>query len=228
VLVNEPALAPLGEARPNTQVFRDLAARMGFDDPCFSDDDEALLRQALVGVDLAALRGRGWVTLPLPEAPFAQGGFPTADGKAHADAPGLGVPDFVPNYESAASAPGLAARYPLALISPPARHFLNSTFVNVASLRAVEGEPLLEIHPSDAAPRGIVTGARVRVFNDRGSHACRAEVTERARPGLVVGLGVWWRKFGADGRNMNELTSQRLTDIGRAPVFYDCLVDVAA
>jgi anaerobic selenocysteine-containing dehydrogenase len=227
VLINEPAIAPLGQARPNTQIFRGLAARMGFDDPCFADDDEALLQQALKGVNLAELRGRGWVSLPLPDAPFADGNFPTPDGRARVDAPGLGVPDHVPNHESAESTPELAARYPLAMISPPARHFLNSSFVNVKSLRAVEGEPLLEIHPSDAAPRGIATGTMVRVFNDRGSYTCRAEISERARPGVVNGLGVWWRKLGADGTNVNEVTSQRLTDIGRGPSFYDCLVQVA-
>jgi len=227
VLINEPALQPLGQSKPNTQIFRELAAAMGFSEPCFADDDEALLRQALTDVDLAELRGRGWVKLPLPDAPFAEGGFPTADGKAKVDAPGFGVPDFLPNYESLESSPELAARYPLAMISPPARHFLNSSFVNVKSLRAIEGEPLVEIHPVDAVVRGIADGAMVRVFNDRGSYRCRAEVSERARPGVVNGLGVWWRKLGVEGSNVNELTSQRLTDIGRAPVFYDCLVDVA-
>ena len=137
------------------------------------------------------------------------------------------MPDFIPNYESTASAPELAARYPLAMISPPARHFLNSSFVNVASLRAVEGEPLLEIHPQDAAARGIRSGDMVRIFNDRGAYRCKAEVSERARPGVVNGLGIWWRKLGPDGTNVNEVTHQRLTDIGRAPSFYDCLVDVA-
>jgi anaerobic selenocysteine-containing dehydrogenase len=153
--------------------------------------------------------------------------LPTPDGKAQVDAPGLGVPDHVPNHECART-PELAARYPLAMISPPARHFLNSTFVNVKSLRAIEGEPLLEIHPEDAAARGIADGSVVRVFNDRGSYRCKAEVSTRARPGVVNGLGVWWRKFGLDGTNVNELTSQRLTDIGRAPTFYDCLVEVRA
>ncbi|MFN6995734.1 MAG: molybdopterin dinucleotide binding domain-containing protein, partial [Aquincola tertiaricarbonis] len=116
----------------------------------------------------------------------------------------------------------------LAMISPPARHFLNSTFVNVKSLRSIEGEPLVEIHPDDAAPRGIATGMLVRVFNDRGSYRCKAEVSTRARPGVVNGLGIWWRKFGVDGTNVNELTHQQLTDLGRAPSFYDCLVQVAA
>ena len=229
VLMNQPAVAPLGEAKPNTQVFRELAARMGFDEPCFHDSDEQLALQAFTSdIDLAALRANGWVKLPLPELPFAEGGFPTANGKVQVNVPGLGVPDHVPNHESALSAPELAQRYPLAMISPPARHFLNSTFVNVRSLRSIEGQPLVEIHPVDAAARGIVDGTLVRVFNDRGSYRCQAAISERARPGVVNGLGVWWRKLGVDGSNVNELTSQKLTDIGRAPTFYDCLVEVAA
>jgi anaerobic selenocysteine-containing dehydrogenase len=92
----------------------------------------------------------------------------------------------------------------------------------------MEGEPLLEIHPQDAANRQLNDGDRVRVFNDRGSYECKAQISTRAQPGMVVGLGVWWRKLGANGTNVNELTSQLLTDIGRAPVFYDCTVQVAS
>jgi len=227
-LINEPAIAPVGQARPNTQIFRALARRMGFDEPCFADTDEQLIAQAWRPdhVDLDRLKRDGWVKLPLPEAPLAEG-FPTPDGRVRISPPGWGLPDHVPNHECAETAPALAARYPLAMISPPARHFLNSTFVNVQSLRDIEGEPLVEIHADDAAARGVADGVMVRVFNDRGSYRCRAKVSPRARPGVVNGLGVWWRKFGADGTNVNELTSQRLTDIGRAPTFYDCLVELA-
>jgi anaerobic selenocysteine-containing dehydrogenase len=230
VLVNEPAVPPLGQARSNAAIFRALAARMGYTDPCFADSDEALARMAIHPevADFDTLRARGWIKLPIPEAPFADGGFQTPSGKAIVDAPGLGVPDFVPNHECAETTPELAARYPLAMISPPARHFLNSTFVNVKSLRAIEGEPVVEIHPDDAAARGITSGQVVTVFNDRGRYRCKAEVSPRARPGVVNGLGIWWRKFGLDGTNVNELTHQRLTDIGRAPSFYDCLVEVSA
>ena len=113
------------------------------------------------------------------------------------------------------------------MISPPARNFLNSSFVNVKSLRSIEGEPLLEVHPVDAAARGLVDGRLVRVFNDRGEYWCKCQISERARPGVVNGLGIWWRKLGVRGSNVNELTHQRLTDRGRAPSFYDCLVEVA-
>ena len=231
VLLNRPAVAPRGEARSNAWVFRELARRMGFDEPCFADDDEALCRQAFAPevIDYAQLEAQGFTSLDLPDAPFAQGGFPTPSGRceffsARLAAQGQdGLPDHVPNYEAA----GSSADYPLAMISPPARNFLNSTFANVKSLRAIEGEPLLEIHADDAAARGIVDGAIVRVFNTRGEHRCRAEVSRRARPGVVHGLGIWWRKLGMDGTNVNQLTSQRLTDIGRGPTFYDCLVQVA-
>ena len=226
VLDNHPAVAPLGQARPNTQIFRDLAAAMGFTEPCFRESDDELAAQALIGVDREAMARDGWAKLPLPDLPFAEGGFATADGRAQVSVPGLGVPRHVPPYESVASAPELAARYPLAMISPPARHFLNSSFVNVTSLRSIEGEPLLEMHADDAAARGVVDGAMVWVFNDRGRYQCKAEVSARARPGVVNGLGIWWRKLGPNGTNVNELTSQRLTDIGRAPTFYDCLVQV--
>ncbi len=227
-MLNRPAVAPLGQARSNAEIFRQLAARLGFDEPCFADSDEAMARGAFKPehVDIDALFERGWSKLALPDAPFADGGFPTASGKAVADVPGLGLPDHVANYESAASAPELARRFPLAMISPPARHFLNSTFVSVPSLRAAEREPRLEIHAADAAARGIAGGDTVRVFNDRGSYLCKADVSDRARPGVVNGLGIWWRKMGLNGTNVNELTHQRLTDLGRAPTFYDCLVQV--
>ncbi len=228
-MLNEPAIPPLGQARSNAEIFRQLAARMGYTEPCFADSDETMARGAFdpEHVDPAALAAQGWAKLKIADAPFAEGGFPTPDGKARAGkAPGLDVPDYLPNYEGPRSAPALAARYPLAMISPPARHFLNSSFVNVPSLRAAEREPLLEMHPQDAAARGITSGATVRVFNERGEYLCKADVNERARPGVVNGLGVWWRKFGLAGTNVNQLTHQRLTDIGRAPTFYDCLVEV--
>ena len=229
VLLNRPAIAPQGQARSNAQIFRDLAARMGYTEPCFADSDEALCRQAFGdAVDFALLESQGFATLALPDAPFATGGFPSPSGKceffsARLAARGLdGLPDHVPNHELQ----GSSARYPLAMISPPARNFLNSTFVNVKSLRDIEGRPLLEMHPDDAQARGIADGSVVRVFNDRGSYQCHAAVNHRARPGVVNGLGVWWRKLGLNGNNVNELTSQALTDLGRAPTFYDCLVQV--
>jgi anaerobic selenocysteine-containing dehydrogenase len=231
VLLNRPAIAPLGEAKTNTQIFRELATRMGFAEPCFADDDEALCRAAFGdAIDFDELLSHGFASLKVPEAPFAHGEFPTPSGKceffsSRLAAQGLdGLADYVENYE----VPGASPQYPLAMISPPARNFLNSSFVNVKSLRDIEGEPLLEMHEDDAAARGIASGSTVRIFNARGDYRCKAQVSQRARPGVVNGLGIWWRKLGLDGKNINQLTSQRLTDLGRGPTFYDCLVEVEA
>jgi anaerobic selenocysteine-containing dehydrogenase len=229
-LLNRPAIAPLGQAKPNAEIFRELSRRMGMTEPCFQDSDEALCRQAYGdAVSFDALLAKGFATLDTPQAPFAQGNFPTPSGKCEFFSDRLaqrgldGLPDHVPNHEAAHT----SAAYPLAMISPPARNFLNSSFVNVKSLRDSEGEPLLEMHPADAAARHIADGDTVRVFNDRGDYLCRARISARARAGVVNGLGVWWRKLGLGGTNVNQLTSQKLTDLGHGPTFYDCLVQVA-
>lgn len=240
LLANNPAIAPLGETKPNSEIFRLLAQRMGWQDPCFSDTDDQLAEQSIrwsdsrmAGANWETLKRDGWVRYDLPEAPFANGGFYTPSGKCEFYSERMQqegfdpLPDWVPPYESVASNPSLAARYPLAMISPPARNFLNSSFVNVDSLRSSVGEPTLDIHPADAGPRGIADGAGVRIFNDRGTLNAKARVTEKAREGVVVGLSIWWKKLAPDGKNANEVTSQQLTDLGRAPTFYDCLVDVA-
>lgn len=240
VVANNPAIEPLGEALPNSEIFRRLAAHMGFTEQCLRESDEdiaarAFRRQgATANYDWQVARSRGWQRLdvPAPYAPFADGGFATPSGRCEFYSQRLAeqgldpLPDYVPPYEGPTSNAQLAARYPLAIISPPARNFLNSTFVNVKSLRDAEGEPSLEIHPHDAGARGIADGDRVRVFNDRGSFELAARVTDRARPGVVVALSIWWKKLARDGRNANEVTSQALTDLGRAPTFYDCLVEV--
>ncbi|NKI72135.1 molybdopterin-dependent oxidoreductase [Collimonas pratensis] len=239
MLANNAAIAPLGEAKPNTEIFRLLAARMGFDDACFRESDDEIAAQAFdrrnvraVHFDWDTLKRNGWQKLNTPDAPFADGGFPTPSGKcefysAQMLADGLDpLPAYIAPYESRASNPALAKKYPLGMISPPARNFLNSSFVNVKSLRDTEGEPHLDMHPADAAQRGLATGDMVRIFNDRGSFNARVRVTDKARTGLVVGLSIWWKKMASDGKNANEVTSQRLTDMGRAPTFYDVLVEV--
>jgi anaerobic selenocysteine-containing dehydrogenase len=236
LMANNPAIAPLGESKPNTEIFRCLAKAMGFTEPCFGDSDAAIAQAAVAkDWDFDAVRAAGWVRVGPAKgvARFAEGGFDTPSGKveffsAAAQAFGLDpLPDYTAPLEDTRSAS--ASRFPLAMISPPARNFLNSSFVNVQSLRATEGEPWLDIHPQDAAARGVSEGRYVRVFNDRGSLELRARVTDRARRGVVVALSVWWKKLARDGKNANELTSSdTLTDLGRAPTFYDCLVEVEA
>jgi anaerobic selenocysteine-containing dehydrogenase len=239
--LNEPAIEPLHEAKSNTEVFRLLAARLGFTEDCFADSDEEMARQALDadhptlrGLTLELLRAQGWARLNVPEefVPFAAGGFPTASGKCELYSESLvaqglpAVPEFIPPRESRASAPALARRYPLALISPAAHAFLNSSFANLPKQLRQERRPFVELNPADAAARGISEGDRVRVINDRGACELFAVVTTRARAGVAVAPSVWWNKLSPDGVNVNQLTAQALTDMGGGATFYDALVEV--
>ncbi|MFL6211933.1 MAG: molybdopterin-dependent oxidoreductase [Pyrinomonadaceae bacterium] len=241
LILNEPAIQPLHEAKPNSEVFRLLAARLGFTEDCFKDSDEEIARQAidtdhpaLKGITLERLRERGWVRLNVPEtfAPFAEGNFPTPSGKCELysemlAAQGLPpVPEFIPPHESRASASVLARRFPLALVSPAAHAFLNSSFANLPKQLRQEQHPFVEINPADAAARSINDGDRVRAFNERGVCELTAVVTTRARTGVVVSPSVWWNKLSPDGMNVNQLTSQALTDMGGGATFYDALVEI--
>ncbi len=238
-MANNAAIAPLGEAKPNTQIFRELAARMGFTEPCFSESDEEIAALAVDsshprahGISWQQLKAIGWQRLNISDAPFAQGGFATPSGKCEfvssvlAARGEVAVPHYIAPYESAENSPELAKKYPLAMISPPARNFLNSSFVNVQSLRDREGEPLVLIHPQDATARGIIENMRINVSNDRGTYKSIARISDETKQGVIIGLGIWWRKFGLDKTNVNELTHQKLTDLGAAACFYDCLVEV--
>jgi anaerobic selenocysteine-containing dehydrogenase len=177
---------------------------------------------------------RGWMrlNLPKPYLPFAEGAFPTPSGKCElysqrmADMGLDPLPAFTPPYEYPEAVPVLAARYPLTLVSSPAHQFLNSTFVNVESLRRGAREPECLLHPVDAERRGIAPGVRVVVHNDRGAFTAVARVEDAIRPGVVWAPSIWWGKFAADGANANQTTSQRETDLGHGPVFYDNLVEV--
>ena len=241
VSLNQPAIAPIGEAKPNSEIFRLIAARMGMTDPVLRDDDLSLIRQALEtqspklhGVTLDALIERGWMRLnvPTPFLPYADGRFPTPSGKCEfrserIEALGFDpLPTYIPPYESMEREPALMERFPLTLISSPAHTFLNSTFVNVTSLRRQSKEPEVLLHPADAERRAIAAGAMVTVRNDRGAFLARARVEPNIREGVAWAPSIWWGKLAGDGANANQTTSQRVTDLGNGPVFYDNQVEV--
>jgi anaerobic selenocysteine-containing dehydrogenase len=243
VTLNRPAIPPRGEALPNSEIFRRLAARMGLDEPLFRDGDEDLIRQALDtdhphlrGITFERLLERGWMrlTLPTPYAPYADGGFATPSGKCELYSERLAaegfdpLPTYLPPRESREADPQRAARFPLTLLSPPAHQFLNSTFVNVDSLRRRAGAPTLRLHPDDAASRAITDGMRVRCFNDRGAFEAAAQVTADVKRGVVQAPSIWWGRWAPDGMNANETTSTALTDLGGGATFYDNLVEVEA
>jgi anaerobic selenocysteine-containing dehydrogenase len=237
LMYNRRAIDPLGEALPNAEIFRRLAAAMKLDFPELQATDEELMREALSASDttLDELREHGWkrLDLPSPHKPYAHGAkLATKSGKIEIESSQLAaigfdpIPTYIAPMESEERSPELACRYPLALICPPAHSFLNSTFVNVTSLRRAAGKPMIEIHADDAQSRGLAGGERVRVYNDRGAFTAEAVVSDRVRPGVVVAPSVWWGKL-TDGTNANQTTSQAVTDLGGGATFFDNRVDVA-
>ena len=136
------------------------------------------------------------------------------------------LPGYIPPRESKETAPDLASRYPLQLISPPANTFLNSSFSHLESFLKSERQPVVLINPEDAALREVTDGEMVCVFNDRGQCHLVARVSDRVNPGVACALSTWWNKLSPDGRNVNQTVSQALTDIGAGATFYDNLVEI--
>jgi anaerobic selenocysteine-containing dehydrogenase len=228
-----PALPAPGEAKSNVEIFRLLAQRMGFTDPCFGDTEDEMIRGLLDsphpflrGITLERLDREHSVRLNVsaadaPFLPFAEGNFGTADGKCHFDAATL---DYRPPVESRHGDPQLRAKYPLELISPKNGDSMNSTFGHRDKLDA--DTSTLHLSAEDAKVRGIQNADRVRVYNDRGSCVLKASVDGRVQPGVVCAPAVRWGKRAPDHRNVNVLTSDRLTDFGGGATFYSCLVQV--
>jgi len=228
-----PVLPAPGETKSNVEIFRLLAARMGLDDPCFRDSEDEMIRTLLdsphpflQGITLERLDREHSVRLNVaadgePFLPFAQGGFGTPSGKCEFGAESL---DYQPPAESRLGDAELRSRYPLELISSKNHDSMNSTFGNQP---ATDGQTSrVFLHSDDARPRGITNGDRVRVFNGRGSCVLMAEVDGAVRQGVAWAPSVRWNKLAADHRNLNVLTSDRLTDMGGGPTFYSCLVEV--
>ena len=235
-----PALPPQGQAKSNWEVFQLLARAMGVAQDHYAKSPETLIREFLAkgddtvrGITFEELAARGWVrvNLPRPYTPFARGA-PTPSGKVEFYSERLarqGLP-ALPTYLPLAEGPEnreLAARYPLQCLVPPNRFFLNSSFSQSALLRRRQGTPTVMMAPDDATRRGIVDGDAVTVESQRGAARFTARVTDATRPGVVVIEGIWWHRFHPDGRGVNVLTSDRVTDLGGGPAFHSNLVEVS-
>jgi molybdopterin guanine dinucleotide-containing S/N-oxide reductase-like protein len=247
VQLSQQAIEPLGEARPNTWLFSELARRMGFTEACFRDTPEEMIAQALSingtghstapgmeHVTLNDLREQGHIPVALHRdglRPFISGTLPTPSGKIEfysetLAAQGLDpLPAFIPPIESRWSEG--AKRFPLEFLPRKADNYMNSTFANLDGHRKMQARTShkLEMHPQDASSRGVANGDTVRIFNDRGSLTLTALV-DGSVPAGVVAASLDWAKLSADGTNVNALTSERLTDLGAAATFYSTLVEV--
>ncbi len=234
--LNRPAIAPIGQSLPNSEIFRRLAAALGYDEPCFQQPDEAILRELIEtqthprfeGITWEALVERGFVRLnvPQPFLPFAEGNYPTPSGKCEFYSERMAADGYdpLPTYIPPAWQRGAAPEASLVCISPPAHSFLNSTFANVERFVRREAAPWLHMHPDDAAARGIVEGMAVSVSNERGSVQLTAKITRDIVPGTVLAPGIWWAKHSPDLRNINRITAQDEADMGAGATFYDARV----
>lgn len=252
--LNRPTIAPMGEALPNSEIFRRLAAALGYDEPCFQESDEAILRDFVAAQTHPRFAGLTWerllaegfyrLAVPDPYLPFAEGNFPTPSGKcefysARMAADGYdplptytpprwqtrGAGDDMTTPQASMSSTNLQSPHPpLVCISPPAHSFLNSSFGNVTRFLQREKTPVLHIHPDDAARRRIVDGDQVCVANTQGEVRLTAVVTTDIVPGTVLAPGVWWPKHSPDRRNINQVTLAEETDMGASGMFYDAVV----
>jgi anaerobic selenocysteine-containing dehydrogenase len=251
--MSRQAIEPVGECRSNVALFRGLAEHMGFEDECFRDSDDQMMDAALAspnpwlrGITRARLEDQGHIRLNFPKSlsrsssqfsvpgsqfflPFADGNFPTSSGKAllyNEALKALGLDPLVEFTPASESRHGIQARaFPLELLARKADNFLNSSFSNIPVVREMEEAGVLDMNRVDAQPRGIADGDTVRVFNDRGHVLLRARVNGTVQPG-VVSARLQWAKLAAGGRNVNVLTSEKLTDLGNSATFYSVLVEV--
>jgi anaerobic selenocysteine-containing dehydrogenase len=236
--IGRAVIEPLGESKPNLEVFQLLARRMGFEDPCFRLSEFEIMREALdspspflAGLDFSRLQAGETIKLNVPDGSDGGLRFSTPSGKIEfysQTMAQLGL-DPLPNYtpcSEGAEACTANAHHLLQLLVPPTVHFLNTSFGAVEEQRRRMGRPTLKIHPEDAELRGIRSGDQVRVFNDRGECRLSAEVTADARKGVVVAESIWWAKHSPGGRGINTLVSSRLTDLGAGSTFQCNLVEV--
>ena len=247
VQINEPAIAPLGESLPNTEIFRLLSKAMKLEPELYEATDIELIKEALEPsaggfnpanvmskITFDQLKKEGSMRLDLPKdyAPFANGNFPTPSGKCEffsTSMQKLGLdplPSYTPSHEDPQTRMDLAAHYPIQLLSPPDPAFLNSSFANLDWQKQDAGRPTLLISPKDAASRGITEEARVRIFNNRGEFLAHAKITDAVLSGVAVAQGLWWNKDIPGKANANATTSTAITDLGAGATFFDNLIEV--
>jgi len=226
----EAVIPPQGEALPNTEIFRRLAARFGFTDPTFTASDAELMDDAVDPGD-PRLGGMRPSRVPTDTAlAMTAGGeefvlfknaFPaTKSGKielasSHLEAKyGARLPRYAP----------VESRYPLTLISPASDQRITSTFGGVNG----DDTPPLEMHPEDAAARGLRDGLRVRAWNDLGEVRLPLRVTDTVPPGVVCTLKGAWLRTSDNGQTVSALCPAHHADIAGGACFNDARVEVAA
>ena len=227
---NHAAIDPPGETVNNTELFRRLAAAMGYTEPALFDDDDTIMREALPAIDIDALRSSGWLRADYPDdgRPFGDGDFDTPTGRVHLASDELEamgqprVPTYVAPNEGAGGDATLVAQFPLQLLTPKHHaRFLNSGYSHLPRHGPAEGGPFVELSDVDAAHRQLADGDVARVWNERGSIEVPVKITGRLRPGVIAIPWGWWSAHHPDGKTVNALTNDTLTEWGGGVAFSD-------
>lgn len=240
--LNEPVIEPLGESRPNIDTFNTLAKSMGFHDRCFDDTAIDIINSALKidssylqGITLERLRNEGVIRLNMPgefHMPYKDLKFYTPSGKIEFYSEKMKrdgcnpLPAHIPIEEGPLTSSDLYKKYPIYLLTPSAKSFLNSNFANIRNSRNEEVKPTLELNSLDAERRGVKTGDKVRVFNERGECALWASVGDYLKEGVAINKGIWWNNLSPGGCNSNQTTPDRLADMGGGSTYNTNLVQI--
>ncbi len=241
VQLSEPVIPLQGQSLPNTELFRRLARRFGFNEPCFADSDEQLVIQALdkmcegkTGEQMyALLQEKKYIKLSEDDESFFANGssLPTPSGKIEFDSQVMqnkGLPSLPSFTDIKHLSKQDCTEYPLTLLNVPNHMFLNSSMANLESSQSFEGAPCLEMHPQDAADRGITDQSLVEIYNRLGNCCLPVKITDTVPPCTVVSQGLWWNEFYGESGNLNQLVSQDLSDMGNGAVFFSTFVQVKA
>ncbi len=239
--ISDQAIEPLGESMRNTELFRQLAKRMGYTEPELFATDEEMMRECVnseahgiqEGLTYEAIREKGWArgNVKSDRRNRIKHGWPTPSGKIQfyveaLEAEGCNPwPSYLPEKEGLANKE-LTKKYPLQVISSATHHFIGGSFQQVPRLVAMQSRPTVEINAADAAARGIADDDLCRLYNDRGETYAYAVITDGIIPGV---LGTQKQLRGTStpgGVNANALSSEGVTDFGHSPVFYSVLAEI--
>lgn len=222
----DPVVPARGQAKTNRWIFQQLALRLGLDVPELHWGEGLLIDKLLdsknpwlQGISRANLTKEKSIKLRLPQ-PF----LPYADGSNFEDK----KIRFSPPPQQLQFEEEPCEQFPLRLISPPGAVVVNTTMGNVPSiLKIAGGEPTILIHPLDAERYGITDAQSTRITSRYGEICRKAVVTDDAKQGVVISVGQWWPKLSPDKKSLNDLTSERLTDLGGGSTFGNPVVRIA-
>jgi anaerobic selenocysteine-containing dehydrogenase len=236
--LSEQAIKPLGESKPNQDLFRELAKYMGYKEKCFKESDESMIKNMIdpkhnplfKGVTYDKLKKNGWVKGDVnnPRRNYLKKGWPTKDKKIQIyseDTKNIGLGAY-PSYTEEFKKSEIKKKYPIQILSPATHQFIGNSFVSVERLRNMASRPTIEISSLDAKKRKIKDGDLCKVFNDVGETFAHAIIKDKMLEGVASTQKQYRGSLVKNGLNINALNSQELTDMGDGPIFYTVMAQI--